>query len=282
MAARRPSAKATGWVLATVMVALLLSAGAWFFAISPVRDEAAAAQEQAQATLDSNALLEVRIARLAEQFTHIEEYRAELASLRTQIPTDGELDSYLRQIQELALASQVTVTTVAANTAVSVTVPQPVVAPAATPETSPEGSTEEGAATDPAAADGAAADESAAAVATAPVTVVPQGFVAVPITLTVVGPYEGVVSFIGQMQQGTQRLFLVTALSGTGQEEAEASGGRPATAAGDLELSLTGYTYVLLDPAVAPIVPAAEAPEVPLPAAVPGKNPLARVGTSGS
>ncbi|HWS58761.1 MAG TPA: hypothetical protein VN257_09485, partial [Actinotalea sp.] len=100
-----------------------------------------------------------------------------------------------------------------------------------------------------------------------------NGFVAMPMSVIVVGTYDATVNFLAALQTGTERLFLVTRWTATGQDESQASGGRPATAPGDLEFSIGGYAYVLTDPN-APTEPVEGAEEQPLPGAVPGKNPF--------
>jgi hypothetical protein len=75
----------------------------------------------------------------------------------------------------------------------------------------------------------------------------PEGFVAVPVTITVLGPFLNSLAFLSDLQ-ADPRLFLITGIDGEGQGEAEAGDGRPATHVGDVEMVITGYLYVLSDP----------------------------------
>ena len=92
--------------------------------------------------------------------------------------------------------------------------------------------------------------------------------------MTAVGTYDATSAFLSDLQNGTQRLFLVSSLQGTSQDDAEASGGKPATGVGDLEVIVTGYLYVLPDSLGTAAVTDPGAPAPTLPGAVPGKNPL--------
>lgn len=276
MATRSTAPKATGWVLGTVVVALVLAAGAWFLAISPVVTRTQESRAQTESIEESNRLLQVKIARLAEQFENIEQYRAELAALRVQIPTDAQLSTYLREVDALAESQGVTVTSVSTAVGQTVTLAEPLV-PA---DTSADGSADDPAddATGTQASAPGTTSTSTQAAEAAALPQAPEGFVAVPMTVTVVGPYADAVAFVDSLQEGAQRLFLVSGFTGQAQDEAEATGGRPATAVGDIEFAVSGYTYVLLDPAVPTTDPTAENP--PLPGAAPGKNPLLPVGAA--
>lgn len=286
MAARTASPKVTGWVLGTVLLGIVLAAAAWLLAISPVLERADAARMEASTIRDSNELLQVKIDRLKEQFADIEEYRAELAALRTQVPTEAQLAEYLREVDTIAAANGVTVTAITTTLGQLVELPQTApVAPPADPAAPTDGTagtegtqTADGAGT-PTGTDGTGTPPGDGTPPPPPAPLVPEGFVAIPLGFSVVGPYENVVAFLEQMQTGTQRLFLVTGFQGDAQEDVQGSGGRPTTAVGDIELYVGGLAYVLTEPAAAAeLVDAEETPAPVLPGAVPGKNPLIPVG----
>lgn len=252
--------KAGPWITGTVLGAIVILVAAWFLGISPQLTAASEAKEQARAQQDANAVLEAKIATLAEQFTHIEEYRAELAASRVQIPTGLDLAAYQRELNLIASAHSVVITNLTFAGSQAVVPPAAEAAAAA----------EDGAATDteqPAEGDAAATPEPAEPAGVA-------GFYQVPVTMEVLGTYPNVAAFLEGVQSGTQRLMLVSGLTGTGQQQAEAGGGRPATAPGDLSLVVTGSLFVLQDQtAVPPVVdPAAPKPALPVPPA--DKNPL--------
>ncbi|HEY3438349.1 MAG TPA: hypothetical protein VGK35_11750 [Actinotalea sp.] len=281
MATRPTAPRATGWILGTIVVALLLGIGSWFLAISPVMTATAEAQDQASTTRDANTLLRTKIAHLKEQFTHLDEYKAELAGLQTQIPTAAQVSAYLREVQALATARSVLITGTTSELGQTVVPAEPVVAAPATDASKPDVTAGVSSTPSPSPSAGATAGAgttAGSAGAKAAASAVPDGFVAIPMSITVLGTYENVVAFVGDLQNSTARLMLVTGFTGTAQDEAEASGGRPATAVGDLELVVTGYTYVLADPLATPTIPAVTVAPAPLPAPVPGKNPLIPVG----
>ncbi|HEY3547412.1 MAG TPA: hypothetical protein VGK17_15170 [Propionicimonas sp.] len=282
MATRPTAPRATGWILGTIVVALLLGIGSWFLAISPVMTSTGEAQDQASTTRDANTLLRTKIAHLKEQFTHLDEYKAELAGLQTQIPTAAQVSAYLREVQALATARGVLITGTTSELGQTVVPAEPVVAAPATDASKPDVAAGVSSTPSPSPSPSPSATAGAGATTgstgTAAASAVPDGFVAIPMSFTVLGTYENVVAFVGDLQNSTARLLLVTGFTGTAQDDADASGGRPATHVGDLELVVTGYTYVLADPLAKPTIPAVTVAPAPLPAPVPGKNPLIPVG----
>jgi Tfp pilus assembly protein PilO len=268
------AAKKGTWIGATAFASVALAGGAWLLAISPQIAEGAELREQTESVDNQNDILELAIAKLAAEFEHLDEYKTELAELRLQIPTEARLSAYLRELDAIAAAHAVVVTNLAPampQAFVSAVVPAPAPAPT---ETAEEGTEEEATAEAP-------TDEATPTTPAVPAgPVAPPGFVAIPVTITVVGTYDNTVAFLSSLQTGTQRLFLLTGITGTSQQPAEASGGRPELALGDQELQLTGFLYTLPDPlGVLTPVPDPSATPTPtgepvLPVAPPGKNPL--------
>ena len=234
---------AASWIAGTVIVSLLLAVATWFLVISPKQDDIDAIKLETTNVKSQNELTEMKIAVLRKQFEHLDEYKAELAAIQVQIPTSAQLAEYTKEAAAAAEANQVTLMSWAPGVPLSVV---PVVS------------------LDPAAEAGALPE-------------VP-GFVAVPVAMTVVGTYQNSLNFLESLQTGTQRLFLVTTLDGTAQAEGEAAGGRPATVAGDMELTVNGYAYVLADPYATDVPPVVDGTVPPaLPVQPPGKNPLVPV-----
>lgn len=254
-------AKKSTWVGGTIFVGLVIIVAAWFFAIQPTMAAAAEVRDQAESTRAQNELLELKVAQLKADSAKLPEYKAELAAVQQQVPTKAMLAEYLRQLDQIAVAHSVTLTTVAPS------VPQPVVLamPAVTAPV-PEPTEEE---------EKSESSDEVPVEAAPPVGVNgPTGFTAIPISITALGSYDNTLAFLNDVQNGTQRLFLVTGFVGTSQKQQDASSGKPATNPGDQELIITGYLYTLPDAlaVAAPVDPAA-APPV-LPGVVPGKNPL--------
>ena len=257
--------KTSTWVGGAVVVALLLLVAGWFLLVSPVL---ASASETRSATADvesDNEVTRQRIQTLKAQFETLDESKAELAALQLQVPTTGQLSDYLRQVGEQAVAHTVWLTSVAPGA------PElfaPVTGAAAPAATAPDAT-----ATGDAAADPAADAATTTAPAPAAGTTAPAGMVDVPITLTAVGSYANVMAWVQSIQEQTDRLLLVTTVVGTAQDDAPAGGGKPATVKGDVEVSVTGYLYVLPDDESIPMVTPEET-EATLPGADPNRNPL--------
>lgn len=256
--------KTSTWVGGTVVVALLLLVAGWFLLVSPVLASASETRSAAADVESDNDMTRQRIETLKAQFETLDESKAELAALQLQIPTTGQLSDYLRQVDEQAVARTVSLTSVAPG-APELYAPVTGAAPA---EAAVDATATGDVATDPAA-------DAAATTAPAPAagTTAPAGMVDVPITLTAVGSYANVMSWIQSIQEQTDRLLLVTTVTGTALDDAPAGGGKPATVKGDVEATVTGYLYVLPDDQSIPVVTPEES-EATLPGADPNRNPL--------
>jgi len=259
-------AKRSSWIGGAVFIGLIMLAATYFLAVSPTLATASETRTEVNSTNESNIALQAKIDQLAVDFAKLDDYKAQLAAIRTQIPTTADLSGYLRQLDTIAVARSVTLTAV--NPAVAQTVVSAVAAPAA-PAAKP-------AAEAPSSTEAGATDAVAPAAPAA--NAAPAGFAAILFSINVVGTYDNTLAFINDLQNATPRLFLVSGLTATPQGHSDAGGGRPATAIGDVELAVTGYTYVLTDPSVVPAAADPAAPAVTLPGAVAGKNPLIPLG----
>lgn len=252
------------WVAGAAVLALAVLAGAWLLLIDPTMtraaDDTAAAEQQRQ----QNDLLQLEITKLSEQFTHLDEYKAQLAELRLEMPVTGDGASITRELQSLATAAGVTITSVAPSVPVAFVPAAAASAPVADAAVDAETST------DPE-AEAVVGTDTAAVAAPAGVA----GLYSIPITISSVGSYDGSVGFLRSVQSEASRLYLVSSIAAQTQKEQGATGGRPATAAGDVELTITGYAYVLTDGS-APVAEADGEAVLPTPAGQP--NPFAPVG----
>lgn len=230
-------ASAKFWIGGTAFVAVLLLVAAWFLAVEPVVARAAEDTASAEQQRQQNDLLQMEIVKLAEEFTHLEEYKAELAALRVQLPADADQSGMSRELQILAESSGITLVTL------SPSVPEPVVAAAApAPAETPV-------------AEADATDGNEVAAEAAPTPAQASGFYAIPISMSTIGSYDATVTFLRSLQEGASRLYLVSSIGATTQEASGASGGRPATAEGDLALAISGFAFVLLDQTAVPEEP---------------------------
>lgn len=239
---RQVSAKA--WVGGTVVLSVLLLVAAWFLMIDPVVARASEDSVAADSQRQQNDLLVQEIAKLKEQATHLDEFKAELAVLRAEMPVDTDPSGLTRELNDLASAAGVTITALQPSVAEAFV---PAVAADASAATTDAGAATEG--TEPeASADGSTDTAAAAPAAQLPAAI--EGFYQIPIAITSIGSYEGSVAFLQSLQEGASRLYLVSSIAATTQEDQGAESGRPATVKGDIELSITGYAFVLLDPAL--------------------------------
>ena len=223
--------KSSPWILGTALLSFAILGLAWLLGISPQLDRAAKADDEADSIRQQNAIHERRLATLQEQSEHLEEYKAELAALQIGIPAeDGQAD-FLREIEWAATASGVTVV------GTTFGLPETFFAAAALEAPAPAA---DDATDEPVDAE----DEAEADAAPDPVAGV-NGLVVMPTQVVVLGTYDNTVAFMERLQTAMNRLYLVTGYQVTGQKEAEASGGRPATHEGDAELLVDGFLYVL-------------------------------------
>ncbi|GIG36865.1 hypothetical protein [Cellulomonas pakistanensis] len=100
------------WWVATVAVALLLAAGCWFLALSPMLDETREADAAADRTEETNEDRRREIVRLAADREDQPALEAELAGLRRHFPTSLELESFVQRLADLSARSGAVVTSV--------------------------------------------------------------------------------------------------------------------------------------------------------------------------
>lgn len=268
------SPRATGWVLGTVFLILAVFAATWFLLAAPRFEAAASTMLEVENARTQNDLLELQNAKLASDFQALDQFRAEVAALRSQIPGEAQLGTFVLEANALAVGAGVTVLEITPG------VPQAFALPAGVSATTT--ATEDAAAAVEAAdadSDTDATEGEGAEPAPAPTgPVVPEGLVAVPVSIKVVGPYANATAFLETLQTTASRLFLVTGVDAIRQEVTEGTAGVPATAAGDVELLVAGQLYVLQEPASS-TPPAAEEPDEPAPP-LPGsdRNPFVPLG----
>jgi len=227
------SSKAAPWVLGTAFVGILILGVAWMLAISPQMELVSTARADAEAARSQNVVLTQRLGVLGGQAADLDTYKADLAAIRVQIPAEDGLAPLLREFAATAAASSVFIVSIMPGEPVPfVSAVPPEVVPAAEP------------AVDVAAAQGQASGTGDTVAPAAPVPSGPQGLVAVPIEITVLGTYDNTVTFMALVQEQLQRLFLVTDFTTTEQKASPPSGGRPATVFGDAEFRIKGFVYV--------------------------------------
>ncbi|PFG33097.1 hypothetical protein [Sanguibacter antarcticus] len=208
--------KSSTFILGTVLISLAILAMVWFLGASPALSDASLANDETETIALRNAELRAETAVLADEFERIDELEAELAGLRTQIPGDDEMTAFNRYVDEVATLRGVTVLAVTADPAVQVM-------PLAETAAAADGTTD------------------APAVETTEVA----NLYAVAVNITVLGTYDNAIQFLDDLQRLSSRFYGVQTLNLAGQEAAEASGGKPAIVAGDVEQTISGYLFVM-------------------------------------
>ncbi len=231
--------QAKTWTGLAALLAVVLVAGAWFGLISPVL---ASTADTRDAVLNADAqtdTLTLELANLKKQYEDLDTYRAELSALEAQIPSTAAMADYRSALAAAASESGVTILMVSTGApALSDVTPAPVAAES----------------TDAGTGDGAdAASADAAARTATPASSAEARLVGIPLSVTVLGTYANSMSFLDKVQNQIGRLMLVSSISTTSQTDTPASGGKPATAKGDLELSLDGFVMVLPPAGTAPV-----------------------------
>ena len=277
--------RSAGWIGGTAVLIVAILLAAYFLLYTPRAEDAAATQAMADETVARNDILEIQVADLRAKAENIDEYWQALDAMGAQIPDAAELADFTQVVREAAEQFGVTIVELAPGAPMTVAVPTPVTptAPTAPPT---DGAAPGDTAVDQAEETAGAAEESADAqddadqpaaptAPTGPVQI--EGFVAVPGMIKVLGPSADTVDFLDHLQTRPGRLFLASDLDATRQKNVAAGQGKPATVDGDLELTINGYIYVLLDiPGATPVPEGEEPTEEPAEPAMPGSpnNPF--------
>jgi hypothetical protein len=218
---------------------------AWFAGIQPKLVEAASAESQRLVAVDQNVQNVQTLSDLKKQYESIDELRDELANLQVAVPVDLDAGDLLQQVNLIAAANGVQVKEFALGEARRYGAPVP--APAAPAATPAAGSTGGAAATPTPTSAPTPAPAATAPVAPTAVTdprITPDNFIAVPLKLTLAGPQTAVLSALESVQHG-KRLVFINGVSLSPVDAGTVGPDAPYTAA------LSGYVYVLLDPAAA-------------------------------
>ncbi|WP_022906889.1 type 4a pilus biogenesis protein PilO [Curtobacterium sp. B18] len=219
---------------------LVVLAGGWFLGAQPQLAQASDNTAQ-QADIDAtNAKNRAELRRLETAYTSLDATEAELADLRASVPASTDTASLLDQFNGAGAASGVTVTSITIGDPKAYTPVTSAASATASATAAPSASPSASSSASPASAPTAAATPDAPA-PHSDAQITASNFVVVPVTVAVKGSYDQAIGFTKAVQNG-DRLFLVNGLAATSSD----SGGDPMT---DQSWSLSGYVYVLADPA---------------------------------
>jgi hypothetical protein len=195
------------WVAGTAGVCAALLALTWFALVGPKRAEAAELVERTEATQQQNDALRIRTAQLKAQFATLPQRQAELSQLVGQMPVTADVPRFVRSLDAMATAAGVRLEGITPGAGTPLAAAGAPGAAGAAPKPQPAEATAPAAAAAPGAA-GTAGSSAGGAPATA------MNVVAVPVTVTVRGPYFKAVTFLKSLQTA-QRAFLVNGLQVT-------------------------------------------------------------------
>ena len=221
-------------------VGLLLVAGGALLGVQPQLAQAAANHSQQRDIEALNRTYQEELNRLAGRATELDEMKAGLATLQSSVQSTADTAAFYKEIDEVALASGVTVANITTSNAAAYSPPQ-----TPTTETSPSSS--------PSPSASATAEPSAPASPSVPVAPQPvtdgkitgANFSTIAISIDVTGDFAQALAFTKGMQQGT-RLFLVDDIA------SQKDDGVDGETAPSTSWTLSGYIYVLAPAEAAP------------------------------
>lgn len=162
------------WTAGTAVLCLAVLAASWLLLIGPRRATASSLRDQNTSAVSENDQLQIKLAQLRAQFAALPATKAELAAIQRQLPPGRDLSGLVTDLNTLAGASGVVLTSVTPNNA------QPLSAVAR----------------------GAATGRSGG----------PAEVVVIPISVVVRGGYLQTALFLSKVQTQLSRAFLVLGL----------------------------------------------------------------------
>ena len=237
------------WSLMAAVLVVAIGAAGWFLLVSPKRSEAVELRDQAISQEEANERLLVDLAVLKDQQAQLPKQRAELASMRKQIPDNPALPTLIRSLTEAGRKVGVSIDTMSPTVPVAVVQPVAVIAPTTTTDT--ETTTDSSSSTD-----SSTESTDSSATSTAPVVPAPTApsLYQVPLSLDVTGSYFELEQFINKLE-GLKRSFLVTGFTvAPAATETAATGdatGSTGSATGDLTIKI--QARVFLAPPIEPV-----------------------------
>jgi hypothetical protein len=204
----------TSTVLLAVLVAIVLAALDWFFFLSPSMGAASDARAANDAQVLKNADLTIQLQKRKADSEHLPESKAEVWAIRDQMPPVLDTAGVRDEIEALGANYGLVVQSDLLGSATEV-IPGLVLADAFAPY----------------------------GMESYVDTLTFTGLSSAPFSLGVQGNFSTVLTFLDALQMGDHRYFLISSLSLTGVAEDLAA--VPPTHAGDVQVSVSGYFFVL-------------------------------------
>ncbi|MEO8775252.1 MAG: type 4a pilus biogenesis protein PilO [Candidatus Nanopelagicales bacterium] len=95
------------WYIGTAVVAVLVLLAGWFLLVAPAKSNAADLSTQADGVVAQNAATQVQIDQLKAQSKNLPAQEAQIAAIRTRIPTTPALPTLIRTLSTQATAAGV-------------------------------------------------------------------------------------------------------------------------------------------------------------------------------
>jgi Tfp pilus assembly protein PilO len=104
------------WYIGTAVVAVLVLLAGWFLLVAPAKSNAADLSAQADSVVAQNAATQTQIDQLKAQSKNLPAQEAEIAAIRTRIPTTPALPTLIRTLSAQATAAGVSLDTLTPGT----------------------------------------------------------------------------------------------------------------------------------------------------------------------
>lgn len=228
-------------MIAAVLSGVAVLALGFLLGVQPQLSAASAAADQRSVIETQNEGLRATLAQLVAENGQLSTLAADRDTRRASVPDAAEMPELIRQLDDMAGAAGVPVTSFTTADAVSYEMPASAAAPAADAATTDGAEPAEG-------ADASAAAPAEAAGPTAPTTftdpaVTAANFSTIAVTVDIQGSYDQALDFVDRLQKGS-RLFLVTTITSAEGDEGATAGAQTWT--------VGGLVFVLQDGEAAP------------------------------
>lgn len=181
------------WLGGSAVLALLVLAVAWFFAIGPKRSDASDLRAQTTSAQLQNAQLGAQNAALTKKSQHLSAYRAKLAAALDALPAHNELSSFSQSLVGYAERTGVNLTSISVGSPTAVASAAPV---EPTPEATDSGT--------------GSTDGSDATTAPAPAVSTASGPLATTFTLQATGTTAQELAFLAAIRTGPRSALIAS------------------------------------------------------------------------
>ncbi len=236
------------WMLGALLVSILVGAGVYFLLISPELDKTSTATTELENVRDFNDLLDTQILAAQSAAKNVDDWYAEIAAIRLDLPPTPEQSAFERLVNDSLLRQGLPTVLINFGFPANVAPPAPEISDAVVAEPAEATTADAGAGVDatatPSAEPVAPGDVPAPVVESPPVT----GLVQTPITFTTEGKPAPLLRFLLDMQTQNSRFFTVTSFDISRSAGSEAQAARPPLEEGDWVINITGLVFNLFDP----------------------------------